>query len=382
MRALILTSKIGEGHNSCAQALQEAVQEDGGFCTECEALGLLTQALPRWMSALHTHVYRSVPSLFRAWYRYMERPTVFVCKYRGVRYFFRKSAEHLLQRVTEGQYDTIVCTHIIAALIVTEMLDQHPLPVRTYFVATDYTCSPGTRESRLGCYFIPAESLREEFASRGIPAEKIAVGGIPIRQAFYARADRGAAKRAFGVLPEHQHVAVMCGSMGCGPMKKLAAFFARSLSPSQEATFVCGTNRKLYQALCRKYAGQSRIHVAGYVDNVSLLLDSADLYLTKPGGLSVTEAAAKSLPMVLLNVVAGCENYNLAYFTKLGAAATAGTLRDVAELCLRLLRDDGRREEMAAAYGKDPQRNSAREICARIRADIGEGAPPAENSRE
>lgn len=56
---------------------------------------------------------------------------------------------------------------------------------------------------------------------------------------------------------------------------------------------------------------------------MSLLMDSADLYLTKPGGLSISEASAKKLPMVFLNAVAGCESYNLHFFLERGVAQTA-----------------------------------------------------------
>lgn len=378
MRVLILTSKIGQGHNSCARALQEAMLEDGTACVECEALGLCSREIPRLLSALHTDVYRFAPSLFRAWYRYMERPDVYICKHKGIRLFFQKSAERLYQLVTEGQYDTILCTHVISALIVTEMLRRHPHSVRTYFVCTDYTCSPGTRESCLDRYFIPDDSLRPDFVSHRIPPEKIAVGGIPVRQAFYRRTERAGAKKSFGVAPEHQHLVIMCGSMGCGPMRRLMELFDQRLSPSQEVTLVCGTNRRLCRSLGRKYAARSGIHIAGFLKDIPLLLDSADLYLTKPGGLSVTEAAAKGLPMVLLDVVAGCESYNLSFFSGLGAAVTVHSAQEAVEVSLRLLADRQRRAKMAAAFRELPRTNAARTIRSEILSGSCGAASPQE----
>jgi len=369
MKTLILTSKTGEGHNSCAEAILEAMEEKGLDAEESETLGLIFKDLPDWMSGLHTGVYRSLPSLFKDWYRFMERPGVYIRKIGSARYFLKKGAEQLYGIVTENGYDTIVCTHVIAALIVTDMLEQHKMNVRTYFVSTDYTCHPGVRECGLDHFLIPDASLTEMYVSHGIPREKIAVSGIPVRKAFYAHTDRREAKAAFGVDPEHKHLVVMCGSMGCGPMGLLAEFFARKLPPSQEATIVCGTNRRLYDSLRSRYAGNVQLHIAGYVKDVSLLMDSADLYFTKPGGLSLSEACAKGLPMVLLNVVAGCEDYNLEYFTKLGAAVTAGTLRGNAKLCLALLADGRRREKMAAAFAKGPVLNAANEVRDFILAD-------------
>jgi processive 1,2-diacylglycerol beta-glucosyltransferase len=79
--------------------------------------------------------------------------------------------------------------------------------------------------------------------------------------------------------------------------------------------------------------------VLGYVNNVSELMDAADLYLTKPGGISVSEATAKGLPMVLINAVAGCEQYNLKYCLERGMAKTADTPEQLSVLCAELLSD-------------------------------------------
>ena len=72
---------------------------------------------------------------------------------------------------------------------------------------------------------------------------------------------------------------------------------------------------------------------------MSLLMDGADLYLTKPGGISTSEAAGKRLPMVLIDAVAGVEKYNLKFFVESGGAVTASTPREVADLCIDLLHD-------------------------------------------
>ena len=97
-------------------------------------------------------------------------------------------------------------------------------------------------------------------------------------------------------------------------------------------------------------------------------MDSADLYLTKPGGISTSEAAVKALPMVLVNAVSGCEEYNLRYFVKSGLADTATQPEELAGLCLRLLSDPHRLEAMGAAGKKLPRKNSAELIYASLQA--------------
>ena len=92
------------------------------------------------------------------------------------------------------------------------------------------------------------------------------------------------------------------------------------------------------------------------------MMDSADLYLTKPGGLSTTEAAAKRLPMVFVDAVAGCEEYNLNYFVSIGGAVTADEPEDLARLCIRLIKDSPKRNAMARALAASIPQNAAQQI--------------------
>lgn len=84
----------------------------------------------------------------------------------------------------------------------------------------------------------------------------------------------------------------MCGSMGCGPIMSIARRIGRDLPDDQDLTIVCGTNKQLYRRLQRRFYDVKNVHVRSYVKDMALLMDSADLYLTKPGGISVTEAAS------------------------------------------------------------------------------------------
>ena len=91
------------------------------------------------------------------------------------------------------------------------------------------------------------------------------------------------------------------------------------------------------------------------VHNVPLLMHSADLFLTKPGGLSTSEAAACGTPMVLINTVAGCEAHNLDFFIKSGIAVTAETPKMLADTAMALLADPARLQQMGHALNRHDQ---------------------------
>ena len=255
--------------------------------------------------------------------------------------------------------------------MVTELREKYPsLKIKSCFIATDYTCSPGTESINTDLFFVPDKSVVDN--NLLVSPERVLDSGMPVRACFYERTDKKQARKQLGYDTEGSHLLMMCGSMGCGPMKELATLLAHRLREGQTLTIVCGTNKKLFRWMNKNFHGRRDIHVIEYTNDISLLMDSADLYLTKPGGLSTSEAAAKGLPMVLVNAVSGCEEYNLRYFVQTGLAQTAAEPEELADLCIRLLSDPARLEAMGAAGRQIPRKNAAERIYAALSGMDGE----------
>ena len=366
MRALILSCNTGEGHNSCSAAIQECFEAQGVHCEVTDALRFISQGASALFAKAHVAMYRHAPGLFRHGYRYLEsHPGVFRAK-TPVHRFLATGAQRLNRFISEGSFDAVICTHVLSALILTDALRRDPLPVHTAFVATDYTCSPSMDQSALELYFIPDASLAAEFQLGGVRPEQLVPSGIPVRSEFYRCVDRETAGAAFGVPEGHRHMLMMCGSMGCGPMKQLTHLLAQKLAPQQHLSVLCGTNRRLFQQMKRRYAGHGNIHIYDYVEDLSLLMDGVDLYLTKPGGLSTTEASVKCLPMVLVDAVAGCEAHNRRYFLNTGLGVTADSPRLLAEKCAELLSEPERTLEMRRAGERHRPAVAAERVCTRM----------------
>ena len=210
---------------------------------------------------------------------------------------------------------------------------------------------------------MPGPELVVDFVKPNMPAERVVGCGMPVRRAFLEDGDREAAKRALGLDPAHKHLLVMSGSMGCGPLKHVMKQLAEAAAPDIEISVICGTNRKLSRRLNRQLCDYGNIHIHDFVDRVPLFMDSADLYLTKPGGLSVSESMAKRLPMVLLQAVDGCETHNMRYCVNTGAAITTGDIDAIAGLCVQTIRDDEALRAMREARGPRPDRSAAQIVC-------------------
>lgn len=336
-KVLILSCSTGQGHNSCAQAIQETFEKQGIGCDVQDALDFISKRISMLISKWHSRIYRYMPCLFSWGYSYGERHPELFREGSGVYRLLTSGDERMYEYILTGGYDTVICTHVFSALILTHMLKKHPMHLNTAFVATDYTCSPCTEMSDLQYYFIPDPELTSEYAARGIPADRIISSGIPVRSNFGRVIEKNDAKRLLGLSTGRRHLLVMCGSMGCGPIRKMLHRISKTITPDTEVSVICGTNSCLCKKLRRRYRKHSEIHIIGYSNQMSLYMDSADLYLTKPGGISVTEAATKKLPMAFINAVAGCESYNMKFFLERGAAITADSARKLAEESIRTL---------------------------------------------
>lgn len=362
MRILILSCNTGQGHNSAAAAIKEYFSEKGVACDIYDALCFISDKTSKTISEWHTRIYRNRPGLFRWGYHYADVHRGVFRAESAVYKFLTQSTDRLYHFCRAEQYDAVLCTHAFSGLMVSDMRKKYDYGIPAYFVATDYTCSPSTEQGKVNRYFIPSAELAQEFVKCGLSKESLIASGIPIRGMFFDRVPKNIAKQSFDIPADHQHILLMCGSMGCGPIKKIVKLFSKRLSSKQDLTVVCGTNRALYQRLAKKYSSYENIHIHGYIENVALLMYSADLYLTKPGGISVTEASAVGVPMVFINAVAGCEEYNMHYFIQHGAATTAKTPGALVRLSFSLLSSPDTLEQMGAASRKACCGNGAQNI--------------------
>ncbi len=355
MRTLILSCNTGAGHNSCAKAIREIYEAHGEVCQIADALEFISDRASKFISNWHTRIYRYAPRVFKAGYQDVEERESIFREGTPVYKYLTSGSERMREYVADGGFDNVICTHVFPALALTDMQRRQPLSIRTSFVATDYTCSPCAADSKLDYYFIPSPLLTQEFVDCGVPREKIVPCGLPVKQAFYKHGGRREAKRALGLPEDGQNLLMMCGSMGCGPICELTELLGPALGDKQTLTVICGTNEELRSKL-QRHAENSHVRIEGLVTNMPQWMQASELTLTKPGGLSTTEAMASGLPMVLIDAVAGCEEHNLDFFLGLGAAETADTPQALAATALALLA----RPERLAAMAKAEQRTQAR----------------------
>lgn len=133
-------------------------------------------------------------------------------------------------------------------------------------------------------------------------------------------------------------IVISAGSIGCGPIRELALSIRQKSENSIYVAVLCGNNRKLLKELALLSDDRIMLPVP-FTDKVHLWLAAADIMITKPGGLSSTEAATTGTPLILMDAVPGLETKNLEYFVENGCAISASCIEDLCKKTFTMLND-------------------------------------------
>ena len=262
----------------------------------------------------------------------------------------RMGLERLDKYLEAKRPDVVCCVHCTPAGTMSDLkvLGRSAVPCLT--VITDYVTHSQWIHPCVERYCVPADSVRDGLVDRGIQKDRIFVTGLPIERKFLRPLEREALMRRLGLTPGRPVILVMAGAYamlgGVGDVVRVLARFPRSL----QALVVCGLDRRMAQQVRARTAGAPHpFHVFGYVDNVEELMAVSDLLITKAGGVTISEALALGLPMLIYRPIPGQEEGNTRYLLEHGAALAPRTPAMLSELLETLLARPGRIEAMRRA---------------------------------
>ena len=363
MDALILSCGTGGGHDAAGSAVAEELTNHGHHVVMLNPYTLQSEQLAEKINHIYISAVRKAPLMFGAVYRagqlYRQMP------FRSPVYFLNRLMTSVMKEyLAQNHFDIIITPHLFPAEIITAMKHKGLCPPKTIFIATDYTCIPFTEETECDAYVIPSAGLAESFTGRGLPAGKLYPLGIPVHRCFSQGESRSEARTRLGLDPDRKYILAAGGSMGGGEIKK-AIYALADLTAGRadtELIIICGSNRQLYDEL--KALSLPKVTVIGFTTDMAGYMKAADLFVSKPGGLSSTEAAVCGVPLVHVAEIPGCETFNAQYFSSRGMSRLCSTSGSGLQTALELLDDPLARDEMLKSQKALVPENAAAQICA------------------
>ncbi len=342
MKLLILSITAGQGHHQTGLAVSTYFEQQGHQVTQLDCYEYLSPAMKDMVSHGYLMSTKYSPKLYGKIYRLAEKTDnqdTYSTVFQLTNSLFHNKMAKFLE---ENAPDAVVCTHVFAAILMSYLAEKGYL-YPTIGIVTDFKVHPYWESTRLDYYVVPNEYLIPSLLKKGIKKEQILPIGIPIFEKFNQKTDKKTARKELH-LQQMPTILVMSGSMGFGNVYKIIKSID-TLPYELQLVTVCGNNKKLKKKIDKNDWKHPLVNF-GFVSNVDKLMDAADYIITKPGGLTVSEALTKELPMLISKPIPGQEERNLEFLLNFGCCMRISKTSPADEIIAQLMMNSKKTELM------------------------------------
>jgi processive 1,2-diacylglycerol beta-glucosyltransferase len=327
-RVLVLSASVGAGHLRAGQAVGAAIQAAHPDITvrHVDVLEVTNRAFRRVYGKAYIDLVNRAPHVLGYIYDLLDKP---VRSKRGdrLRLAWQKlNLRKLTRFLCEEPWDLVINTHFLPCEIIAELRKDGKLKIPQVTATTDFDTHRLWVYEPCERFFTATEEGALYLHSWGVPPGATRVTGIPIHPVFAEPKSRDECVKRQGLTGDRPIVLQLAGGFGVGPVAKIYEQLLR-VGPSLEIVVVCGRNEKAKAQLADiQPPPRHRVKLLGYTDQMDELMAAADMVVTKPGGLTTSEALARGLPMVIMNPIPGQESRNSDYLLEQGAAVKCNNL--------------------------------------------------------
>ena len=362
MKVLILSISTGQGHHATGEAIRSRFEEKGVKCRIIDAYEYIDPRLSKLVSRGYSVSTNQFPTFSSTAYNLAVKKNKPSKKVSVTQATTTVMAWDLKKFIQLYDPDVIICTHVLSSMLVSTMKTKEWTDALTVGIVTDFTVHPMWQDaSELDYFVIPNELLEFQMCKKGIDSKKLLPYGIPIKHEFAETTDRKEARKRLDLDEDISTILLMSGSMGYGKMDKSIALLDK-LSINFQAMVVCGNNKEMYRKIKSKNL-KKRFDVYGYVNHIDTMMDASDCIITKPGGITSSEALAKRLPMIMINPIPGHEVRNAEFMLNNGIALYATKSFPLDEAVFSIFRHPDRLEDMRETINIFGHRHSTGNLC-------------------
>ncbi|WP_320798942.1 MGDG synthase family glycosyltransferase [Peptostreptococcus porci] len=339
-KVLIVSASIGSGHMQAARAIEEYWKEKEPQATisHVDFLDTETLSLEHIIKGTYIKMIDLFPMLYDLIYRASKGERKGTVMQTVLSYLLKS---RMLKLIQQENPDVMVFTHPFPCGAACILKRQGHIQMPIVAILTDFSSHQFWLYPQVDTYFVATEGMVSEMTQVGIEADKIHVSGIPVRRSFFKDAiTHYEMKKPIKVL-------VMGGGLGLGSLE-IALQHLDAVSSIDEITVVAGQNTSLYESLVTLSGKmKTKTTVYGYTSNISELMSSTTLLVTKPGALTCMEAVTIGLPMVFFNAIPGQEVANAELLENRGCARWARDIHNLEDVVAALLINPNRLQQMS-----------------------------------
>ena len=355
---LILTTSTGQGHNQAAKSLMEVFKKRGFNVETYDFLKSNSSFLNSTITKGYEFLASKVPKFYGFFYNITDKKST----NKLLKYVFWNTERKLYKYISIKQPNLIIGTHPLSVNIVTHLKRKNLINIPFISIITDFMVHYSYIDEYTDSYITANGYTKDYLFKRGISKEIIYPYGIPINSVFFS-IDINVLETKDN---EYFNILLMGGSMGLENISYVLKELIKNKNKLR-ITVVCGNNTHLKDKLVTEYSNKSipnkKLHLLGFTKDISSIMDYCDLIISKPGGLTVTEALAKQLPIIIPFAIPGQEVQNTSFLTKIGCALYIKNIKDINPNIDLLIDNPDILNSMKDNINKLKNKGSTEDIC-------------------
>ena len=370
MKVLILSAATGGGHLRAAQAVQTCLREyEPSWRVEVvDALKCVGSLLDKTCCDGYRFLATKTPKVFGQLYRATNEESVLNTL---MTHFSGLLGLRLLPMLREQEPDLILSTHPFATEMISHLKEKGLVQAPLICLMTDYGPHRAWIAPRVDAYVVSNEDMLPEMVEMGAPRDIIYPFGIPVDNVFFSKENKAALLQEMGLEPGVPTILFMAGSFGVSGIMDIYREIA-----AQDIVFqiivITGKNQKLYEAFAVELAkSKRRTKLIYFTDEVEKYMHAADRLVTKPGGLTVSEALACDIPLAVFDAIPGQEEDNAQFLLSHNMAVRIRAGESCGKTIRIVLADNRRLEDMRSSCERFDKSKSGENILWLIRSLTG-----------
>lgn len=408
MKVIILTASTGGGHKRAAAALKEIIfeKDSSAEVLVVDALEEIGHIFNKTISDGYHYMATKTPKLYGKAYRSSDKDNALNDMINRIN---SQSGKRLLPLINEFAPDIIVTCHPFVAKMMGVLKGKGKITVPVLSIITDFSAHRTYIDSHIDAYVVSNDDMISELSDKyGVLKDKIYSLGIPVFSSFYFKDKKEDLIEELGFDKNIKTILIMAGSFGVTDVLKIYENLL-DLKTQFQIIVITGKNKRLYSAfekmlndkidefeveelsyfeklpsdskrrkayeLTGQIKGQIKESIDEmpivkhfkrsthakkptkllyFIDNVQDYMHISDLIITKPGGLTVSESLASSLPLAIFNAFPGQEEDNADFVVRHNMAISLQKGKQGAQQIDELLTNEEKLSQM---------RENCRKLC-------------------
>ncbi len=370
MNILILSASTGGGHMKASEALRDYIVENevDAKVKLVDTIEYISPTINKVVTDGYVMLVRNMNYLYRIFYKDTDRNSLVS---RFVTRILLTLSKSLLPLIEEFEADVIITAHPFSTEIISILKGSSRIGIPLICIMTDYAAHNTWIKKNVDEYCVATKDMIDEMVKRGVKREKIHPFGIPVSQKFFC-GDMNDKRKLLNSLnlKDITTILIMAGSFGVNNIENIYKELIE-VNGRFQIIVLTGNNDKLYNKMKKNMNTSTKeTRVIKFTNDVHRYMNLADILITKPGGLTISEALASNLPMIIFDAIPGQEEANSQFLLNHGMAVSIGSGTDCKEVLEDLINDNKKLKKLTKNCGEFNKEACSEQILELIRISI------------